>query len=128
MNLGSLRDPEYHGQSVVYQVDENGSKKGGIIIRLWYWNKDSKKERRAQRRLKDEEILKKIDRLFSPVNIARYVPLKGAVLDDFIALYRPAVKEYKSPAFNLVLYLSGCYKKFKALPPEKRKLPPLIPE
>ena len=122
-----LLDPLYHGQTIVYQVDKNGNRKGGISFRLWYWNKDSRKVRKAQNRLKDEGILLKIDSVFSPFNISKYIPLRGIVLQDFIYLYRPSVPIYRSENFNLLLYINDSYKAFKLLPPEKRKLTPLNP-
>ena len=122
-----FRDREYHGQTIVYQIDENSNHKGGVAFRLWYWNKDSKKVRRSQKRFKDEEILLEIDRVFNPFNIGKYIPLREQVLQDFINLYRPALDIYKSNGFNFFLYLNDSYKAFKQLPPEKRKLPPLKP-
>lgn len=125
--LGSLVDKEFHGQTVRYQRNEDGSPKGGLVFRFWYWNKDSRKVRRSQRRIKDFDIQEEIDRVFSPYFIAKYTPFKGAELLDFRDLYRPTIKLYKSPGFDLLLYLNDSYKEFKSLAPEKRKLPSLEP-
>jgi|GEM_PF-1005874 len=127
INAGSMVDTEFHGQTVRYQYNEDGSRKGGLVFRLWYWNKDSKKERRSQRRLKDLEIMEEIDRIFNPLFIAEHTPLKGSELLDFRDLYRPPIKLYKSAGFNIFLYLNDSYKEFKSLDPKKRKLPPLEP-
>lgn len=123
--LGSLVDRT--PQDVTYQRNPDGTTKGGLVFRLSYWNKDSRKERRTLRRLKDYQVQEEIDRAFSIRFISQYTPLKGAELLDFRSLYRPTLKVFKSPDFNLLQYLNASYKEFKALPPEKRKLPPLVP-
>ena len=123
--LGSLVDKT--PQNVTYQRNPDGSPKGGLVFRLSYWNKDSKKERRALRKLKDFELQEEIDRVFSLAFISQYTPLRGVELNDFRSLYRPSVQLYKSPGFDLLLYLNDVYKEFKTLPPEKRKLPLLVP-
>lgn len=125
VNLGELRDPEFHGQKVVYQRDEDGNYKGGIAIRLSYWNKDSKKERRSQKRLKEAELKSEIYARFNPANVGKIVPLKGQALQDFIDLYRPLVEQYRSPEFDFVLYLNEKYRDYLALPEDQRKLPDL---
>lgn len=127
MNAGSMIDTEFHGQTVRYQYNEGGSRKGGLVFRLWYWNKDSKKKRRSQRCVKNLELMEEIDRVFNSAFIAKHTPLKGSELLDFKDLYRPTVKLYQSPGFNLLLYLNDSYKEFKSLAPEKRKLPALEP-
>jgi hypothetical protein len=123
--LGELRHPEFHGQTVVYQRDDNGFFKGGLAFRISYWNKDTKKERRAHKRLKQAELQSEIYTLFSPIEMAKYIPLKGQDLQNFIDLYRPSVDMYRSGEFNLLLYLNEKYREYLALPEDKRRLPPL---
>lgn len=125
ISLGSLVDRTPQG--VTYQKNPDGTTKGGMVFRLSYWNKDSAKERRSQRKLGDFEVLEEIDRVFSNEFISKNTPLKDEELINFRNLYRPPLKEYKSPGFNLILYLNDCYKEFKTLPPDKRRLPPLVP-
>ncbi len=118
-------DREYHGQTVVYQVDKEGNHKGGLTFRLWYWNKDSRSKRKSQERMRKEEILLKIDRMFTPVNVKRFVPLAGEEMVNFIALYRPSIPEFTSRGFNFMEYLNTSYIAFKKLPADKRRLPEL---
>ncbi|MBC8053315.1 MAG: hypothetical protein H7Y13_09650 [Sphingobacteriaceae bacterium] len=127
INSSTWVDDEFHGQTARYQYNKDGSRKGGLVFRFWYWNKDSRKERRMLGRLKNYELQDEIDRLFNLAFIAEHIPLKGTDLLDFRSLYRPSVKLYKSPGFNMLLYLNDSYREFISLPPEKRKLPPLAP-
>jgi hypothetical protein len=124
-DLGAYRDPDFHGQPVVYQRDEDGNPVGGLIFRISYWNKDSKRERRSKKRLARAELDTEIYELFSPDNIGKYIPLKGANLQQFIDLYRPPAELYRSGRFDLVLYLNDKYREYLTLPEEKRRLPPL---
>ena len=116
--------PEFHGQRVKYQRDENGFYKGGILISL-YHNKDSRKERARLKRLKRAELFAEIDRLFSASSVSKYIPLKEMELHDFISLFRPSIETFKSGNFHFLIYLNDCYQKWLKLPPEKRRLPPL---
>jgi hypothetical protein len=114
-------DPEYHGQTVVYQRDAAGNYKGGIVIRLHYWTKDEHKRRKAEQSAKEREISEHISSIFTPLNISNYVPLKDADMDSFLLLYTPDVKEYTDKRFELVPYLNGCYQNWQTLTPEQRK-------
>ncbi|WP_448699670.1 carboxypeptidase-like regulatory domain-containing protein [Mucilaginibacter sp. AW1-3] len=118
--LGKLRDTAFHNQTVRYQRDENGNYKGGVSINFGYGK--SSKEKRNEKLSYDTLATKAIDKAFSPANVSKYVPLKGVDLKQFIALYRPTIKQYKAPNFDMTLYMNDCYKKYKALPPDKRKL------
>ncbi len=125
--LGSLVDKETFRRNTGYQRNDDGTMKGGLTFRLRYWNKDSKKERRSQRKIRDYLVEEEIDRVFSVSYIEKHTPLTGDELLDFRGLYRPTVKAYKSPDFHLLLYLNQSYRHFKSLPPEKRRLPKLEP-
>ncbi|HEY0895643.1 MAG TPA: carboxypeptidase-like regulatory domain-containing protein [Sphingobacteriaceae bacterium] len=124
-NLGEYRHPDFHGQTVAYQRDEDGNPVGGLIFRISYWNKDSRKERRSKKRLAQARLESEIYELFSPLNIGKYIPLKGQALQNFIDLYRPPVNLYRSGGFELVLYLNDKYREYLALPEAQRRLPPL---
>ncbi|EHQ24225.1 hypothetical protein [Mucilaginibacter paludis] len=125
IKTGSLKDANLKGNTVTYQRDANGAYKGGIAIRFGY-GKDKKALRSKQ--LSDEEIAdQEIEDAFSEKNVAKTIPLRGQELKDFIAMYRPDIKTFKAPTFNLTIYLNDCYKKYQALPPEKRKPATLNP-
>jgi hypothetical protein len=114
-------DPEFHGQTVVYQRDAKGYYKGGIAIRLHYWTKDEHRKRKAAQTAKEREISEHISSVFTPLNISKYVPLKGTDMDDFLLLYTPDVKEYTDKKFDLLPYLNACYQNWQTLTPEQRK-------
>jgi len=118
--LGTLKDTSFHNQIVRYQRDEKGNLKGGVAIKFGYGK--SAKEKRDEKLAYDTLATAQIDKTFSPTNVSKYIPLKGNDLKQFIAIYRPTIKQYKAPNFDLTLYLNDCYKKFLALPPDKRKL------
>jgi hypothetical protein len=59
--------------------------------------------------------------------VSSLVPLKGADLEDFMFMFRPSyayIIANNGP--SLVVYVNDSYKKFMALPPEKRKMPKLV--
>lgn len=125
-------DPEFHGQTMIYQrnapsaANPKGDPKGGVILRLHYWNKDEKDKKKQAEFLENEKTRDEIARVFTADNIAKYVPLTGPELDNFILLYIPSVKVYTAPEFNLTNYLSASYKSYLALPPDKRNAGQLI--
>jgi hypothetical protein len=121
--LGNLKETSFHNQAVVYQTDANGVPKGGIAIRFGYGK--SKKEKRDEQFAYNNTATKEIDQNFSADNVSKYIPLRAEELKQFVGLYRPTIRQYKAPNFNLTLYLNDCYKKFKALPADQRKLAPL---
>jgi len=118
--LGNLKDTSFHNQTARYLRDDKGNLKGGIAIKFGYGK--SAKEKRDEKLAYDTIATAQIDKAFAPANISRYIPLNGNNLKQFIAIYRPNIKQYKAPNFDLTLYLNDCYKKFLALPPDKRKL------
>jgi len=117
---GNLKDTSFHNQAVRYLRDDKGNLKGGIAIKFGYGK--SSKEQRTEKLAYDTLATRAIDKAFSPTNVSNYIPLKGVALKQFIAIYRPTIKQYKAPNFDLTLYLNDCFKKFKALPPDQRKL------
>ena len=125
---GSFRsyDPDFHGQTITKQLDANGNYKGGIVIRIWSNKKEEHKQAKLQQLELTDRVERIIDTVFSVENLARFLPLKGDDLVSFRIRYMPAVKQYLNNDFNLITYLNACYKKFIALPPAERKIPPLV--
>ncbi|MEO7211393.1 hypothetical protein [Mucilaginibacter sp.] len=113
-------DKEYHGQPVVYHRDRKGNLDGGINIRIHYWKKGEHDKQKLAKKLRDFDTMDQIHELFTPETIGKYVPLAGGEMDNFISLYTPSVKVFTSKDFNMVAYLSDSYKKYQALPEEKR--------
>lgn len=90
------------------------------------------KEARDARRLKHyfdrETDERQIDSIFNAVYVSSIVPLKGRDLEDFMSMYRPTLAFLKkTPYSSLTLYVNDSYKKFMALPPEKRRMQILTP-
>lgn len=87
------------------------------------------KEAKDARRLKhyfDREVEERqIDSVFNALYVSSLVPLKGKDLENFMTMYRPTYAQIKVPSSSLTLYINDSYKKFMALPPEKRTIQPL---
>jgi hypothetical protein len=113
---------------MVYQRDDKNHDyfKGGVALRLHYWTKDDKKRKKEGEFIQNQQVQDEITEVFSPENIAKYVPLTGDDMNNFILLYIPSVKSYTSTDFNLTTYLDTSYKKFLKLTTEERKAGQLI--
>lgn len=108
--------PEIYTKSKVY-----------IMSPTTWFSKEGKDARRLKRYFAHEEEERRVDAVFSRGYVGSIVPLKGQELDDFMTLYRPSYAFIKSNnSESLAVYINDSYKKFKALPPEKRKLPKLV--
>jgi hypothetical protein len=119
-------DPDFHGQTAVYQRDDKGDLKGGVALRLHYFTKDDNDKKKAANLEKDRAVREQISNVFSADNISKYVPLRGEDLDDFILLFIPEVKTYSRHDFNLLTYLNECYKTWLTLTPEQKRAAQLI--
>lgn len=92
------------------------------------FGKESKDARRLKHYFDREAEERQIDSVFSTVYVSSIVPLKGRELEDFISMYRPTLAFLKkTPRSSLTLYVNDSYKKFMALPPEKRSMQVLAP-
>jgi hypothetical protein len=120
-NLSTYYDPMYHGQTVVYTRDASLNPTGGVTIRISDWKKDEHKREKLEQEIQDQNTQDRINIAFTPVNVAKYVPLKGEELTDFIALYLPTVAVFNNNNFSLAVYLNDCYVKYLKLPEDKRR-------
>jgi hypothetical protein len=108
--------PEIYTKSKVY-----------VMSPTTWFSKEGKDARRLKRYFAREEEERRVDAVFNRAYVGSIVPLKGQELDDFMTLYRPSFAFIKSNnSESLAVYINDNYKKFKALPPEKRKLPNLV--
>jgi putative IMPACT (imprinted ancient) family translation regulator len=58
--------------------------------------------------------------------VSSIVPLKGVDLDNFMSLYRPTFEFVKSNnGETMAAYINDSYKKYMALPADKKKMPKL---
>lgn len=119
-HTGNMMAPEFHGQTMVYQRNPDGSLKGGVAFRIHGSNKDEHKRERDAQLAYEDSVKPEVDKVFSKDNLLKYLPIKPEEVASFQSLYTPSVKVYKSKDFNLLAYLNKCYKEFITLPPEKR--------
>ncbi|MDB5140701.1 MAG: hypothetical protein JWR12_2617 [Mucilaginibacter sp.] len=107
--------PDVYTKSKVYVMSPS----------TWF-SKEGKDARRLKRYFQYEAEERHVDAVFSRVYVSSIIPLKGKDLDDFMMLYRPSyafLRDNNGP--SLVTYINDSYKKFQALPPDKRTLPRL---
>jgi hypothetical protein len=107
--------PEVYEKSKVYALSPS----------TWF-SKEAKDARRLKRYFRREAEERQIDATFSMAYVGTIVPLKGKNLENFISLYRPSYDLIKiNNRETLVAYINDSYKKYMALPPDKRQLQPL---
>jgi hypothetical protein len=91
-----------------------------------WFSKEGKDARRLKHYFVREEQERHIDAVFTRTYVGSIVPLKGQDLENFMTLYRPTYAFLMSNnSESLAVYINDSYKKFEALPPEKRSLPRL---
>lgn len=87
------------------------------------FGKEAKDARRLKHYFERETDERQIDSIFNAAYVSSVVPLKGQDLENFMSMYRPTLDFLKkTPRASLTLYVNDSYKKFMALPPEKRSL------
>ncbi|RYY25976.1 MAG: hypothetical protein EOP41_04835 [Sphingobacteriaceae bacterium] len=89
------------------------------------FGKEAKDARRLKKYFGREVEERQIDSAFNVLYVSGLVPLKGKDLEDFMTMYRPTHAQVQAPRSSLTLYVNDSYKKFMALPPEKRRIQPL---
>ena len=105
----------------------SGTKSKFFLLSPTSWfSSDRKNAKRARKYFVDEEQERRVDQIYTKAYVGRLVPLKGEALENFMAMYRPSYGFLQmNMGGGMVIYLSDCYKKYMALPPEKRMLPKL---
>ena len=102
--------PDVYEKSKVYPLSPS----------TWF-GKEARDARRLKRYFAHEEQERKVDQVFNRVYVGSIVPLKGQELEDFMQLYRPSYSFITSNnSKSLALYINDSYKKFMALPSDKR--------
>ncbi|WDF54595.1 hypothetical protein [Mucilaginibacter sp. KACC 22063] len=114
------KDVDFHNQTMQYQMNQNGSYKGGVNLRVWSSKKGERDRKKEKEMLENDKVSKEIAQAFSEENLQKYIPLKGQELSGFIVRYSPNVDTYTSAEFNLANYLNKCYKEFMQLPLSER--------
>jgi hypothetical protein len=104
--------PDVYTKSKVYVLSPSS----------WF-SKEGKDARRLKRYFKREAEDRHIDAVFTRAYVGSIVPLKGAELENFMTLYRPTYAFLmNNEGASLAVYINDSYKKYKALPPEKRQI------
>lgn len=104
--------PEVYQNSKVYALSPS----------TWF-GKSGKDARRLKHYFTREAQERHIDSAFSRVYVGSLVPLKGQDLDDFMTMYRPTYAFLRSNTGpSLVAYINDSYRKWQALPADKRHL------
>jgi hypothetical protein len=107
--------PEVYTKSKLYPLSPTS----------WF-SKDARDARRLKKYFKHEEEERHIDEVFTATYVQSLVPLRGQELENFMTLYRPTyafLKDNNGP--SMTVYINDSYKKFMALPANKRSLPSL---
>jgi hypothetical protein len=104
--------PDVYTKSKVYPLSPSS----------WF-GKEGRNARRLKRYFAHEEQERRIDQVFNSVYVGSIVPLKGQDLYDFMTLYRPSYAFITgNNSESLAVYINDSYKKYMALPPDKRHL------
>jgi len=91
-----------------------------------WFGKEARDARRLKHYFDNEEQQRQIDAVFTRTLVSSIVPLKGRELENFMAMYRPSLSFVKSSSpQTITVYINDSYRKFMALPPDKRTLPNL---
>jgi hypothetical protein len=104
--------PDVYQKSKVYVLSPSS----------WF-GKDAHDARRLKKYFQMEQEQEKVDQAFNAAYVTSIVPLKGQELEDFMTMYRPSYDFIKSNnRVSMAVYINDCYKKFLALPADKRSL------
>ncbi len=107
--------PEVYEKSKVY-----------VLSPTTWFGKENRDARKLKHYFKTEAQEREIDDAFSRSYVGSIVPLKGQELDDFMTMYRPSYSFVQSNnSESMAAYINDSYKKYEALPPDKRSLPKL---
>jgi hypothetical protein len=102
--------PEVYEKSKVYVFSPS----------TWF-SGEGKKARRLKRYFQHEAEERNIDAAFSPGYVSSIVPLKGNDLENFMTMFRPSYAFLRNNnRESMAAYINDSYKKFMALPADKR--------
>jgi hypothetical protein len=97
-----------------------------VLSPTTWFSKEGKDARRLKRYFKQEAEERHVDAVFTRAYVGGIVPLRGEELENFMTMYRPTYAFITSNSSeSLAVYINDCYKKFEALPPDRRVLPKL---
>ncbi len=92
-----------------------------VLSPTTWFGKEATDARRLKHYFKLEQQERRVDAVFTRSYVGSIIPLKGQDLDDFMTMYRPTYAFVNSNnSESLAVYINDNYKKYQALPPEKR--------
>ena len=98
-----------------------------VLSPTTWFGKEARDARRMKKFFRREQEERRVDAVFTRTYVGSIVPLKGEDLDDFMLMFRPTYDFIKgNNNVSLAVYINDSYKKFAALPPEKRKPQKLV--
>ncbi|WP_259068828.1 hypothetical protein HDF24_07935 [Mucilaginibacter sp. X4EP1] len=94
-----------------------------VLSPTTWFGKENRDARKMKKYFQTEAEDRKVDEVFTRSYVGSIVPLKGRDLDDFMTMYRPSYAFVKgNDKESMAAYINDSYKKYQALPPEKRHL------
>ena len=108
-------------QALQYTTDAAGHPIGGLTMNVFDSHTDEKKRAKIAQFENDDRTNARIAAIFNADTLQNYLPIRGQEMANFVQLYTPDTKTFTAPSFNLTVYLNDAYKKFLAIPAEKRK-------
>lgn len=100
-----------------------------VLSPTTWFGKEAKDARRLKKYFAHEVRERRVDSAFTRTYVSSIVPLKGHDLDVFMNLYRPTYEFVTSNSGeSMAVYINDSYKKYMALPPEKKVIPKLVTE
>ena len=102
--------PEVYEKSKVYVFSPS----------TWF-SGEGKNARRLKKYFQRESEQRAIDAAFSPGYVSSIVPLRGTSLENFMTMFRPSYAFLRNNnRESMAVYINDSYKKFMALPADKR--------
>ena len=124
LNAVSVRGQRFDPRAEFPQVYQRS--KVYVLSPTTWFGKEAKDARRLKRYFEREEKERVVDSVFTKIYVGSLVPLKGRELETFMNLYRPTFEFVRSNnGASMAAYINDSYKKYMALPPEKRVVPKL---
>lgn len=128
----ALREVNVRGQKfdprAEYPSVYQKSKVYALSPTTWF-GKEAKDARRLKKYFEKEVRERRVDSVFTRTYVGSLVPLKGRDLEIFMNLYRPSYEFVSNNnGESMAAYINDSYKKYMALPPEKKVVPKLVAE
>jgi len=123
----SVRGQKFDPRTEYPQIYQK-SKVYALSPTTWF-GKEGKDARRLKKYFEREVRERKVDSVFTRTYVGSIVPLKGRELENFMSLYRPTYEFVSNNnGESMAAYINDSYKKYMALPADKKTVPKLVAE